>query len=167
MGDKSRRSLVCNPQLVADCNHFEEMYVIRNLFRYVINPKEYTPAVMPYTLRVITCAYRRLHTNPSDWIKNKTVRRLSCFLAPPAGLEPATSCINTIYLRYAPIAWASFPCLIPFGILLRKTQNIAVITSATLRFPINQTPLIQVKQESKKRRECECTLFFFGSPCWA
>ena len=22
------------------CNHFEEMYVIRNLFRYVINPKE-------------------------------------------------------------------------------------------------------------------------------
>ena len=51
------------------CNHFEEMYVIRNLFRYVINPKEDTPAVMPYTLRVITCAYRRLHANPSDWIK--------------------------------------------------------------------------------------------------
>ena len=40
-----------------------------------------TPAVMPYTLRVITFAYRRLHTNPSDWIKNKTVRRLSYFLS--------------------------------------------------------------------------------------
>ena len=23
-----------------ECNHFEEMYVIRNLFRYVINPKK-------------------------------------------------------------------------------------------------------------------------------
>jgi len=22
------RSIVCNPQLVAECNHFEEMYVI-------------------------------------------------------------------------------------------------------------------------------------------
>jgi hypothetical protein len=38
------------------CNHFEEMYVIRNLFRYVINPKEDTPAVMPYTLREIAYA---------------------------------------------------------------------------------------------------------------
>jgi hypothetical protein len=62
------------------CNHFEEMYVIHRRW-YVINPKEDTPAVMPYTLRVITCAYRRLHTNPSDWIKNKTVRRLSYFLS--------------------------------------------------------------------------------------
>ena len=28
-----------------------------------------TPAVMPYTLRVIPYALRRCHTNPSDWIK--------------------------------------------------------------------------------------------------
>ena len=101
------RTIVCNPQLVAECNHFEEMYVIRKLFRNVINPKEDSPAVMPYTLRVITCAYRRLHTNPSDWIKNKTVRRLSCFLAPRVGLEPttdrltadcSTDCANEEYL---------------------------------------------------------------------
>ena len=57
------------------CNHFEEMYVIRNSFRYVINPKEDTPAVMPHTLRVITYAYRRLHQSPSDWIKIKHFRR--------------------------------------------------------------------------------------------
>ena len=73
------RSIVCNPQLVEECNHFEEMYVI--------NPKEDTPAVMPYTLCVITYAYRRLHTNPSDWIKNKTVRRLSYFLEAPPRIE--------------------------------------------------------------------------------
>ena len=36
------RSLVCNPQLVAECNHFEEMYVIHRRW-YVINPKEDTP----------------------------------------------------------------------------------------------------------------------------
>ena len=49
------RSIVCNPQLVAECNHFrKKMYVIRNLFRYIINPKENAPAVMSYTLRVIT-----------------------------------------------------------------------------------------------------------------
>ena len=47
------RSITCNPQLVAVCNHFEEMYVIHRRW-YVINPKEDTPAVMPYTLRVIT-----------------------------------------------------------------------------------------------------------------
>ena len=45
-----------------------------------------------------------------------------------------------------------------------KTVNIAVITSATLRFPANQTPLIQVKQESKKRRESVCSLFFLAPP---
>ena len=56
------RSIVCHPTK-SECNHFEEMYVI--------NPKQNTPAVMPYTLRVITYALRRLHTNPSDWIKIK------------------------------------------------------------------------------------------------
>ena len=60
------RSIVCNPQLVAVCNHFEEMYVI--------NPKEETYkayALMTYRLQSkrITYAYRRLHANPSDWIK--------------------------------------------------------------------------------------------------
>ena len=89
------RSIVCNPQLVAGCNHFEEMYVIHRRW-YVINPKEDTPAVMPYTLRVITCAYRRLHTNPSDWIKNKTVRRLSYFLVLVTGIEPVRYCYHGI-----------------------------------------------------------------------
>ncbi len=37
------------------CNHFEEMYVIHRRW-YVINLKEDTPAMMPYTLRVITYA---------------------------------------------------------------------------------------------------------------
>ena len=46
------------------------MYVIHRRW-YVINPKQNTPAVMPYTLRVITYALRRLHTNPSDWITKK------------------------------------------------------------------------------------------------
>ena len=31
--------------------------------------EENTPAVMTYTLCVITYALRRLHTNPSDWKK--------------------------------------------------------------------------------------------------
>ena len=57
------RSIVCNPPLVAECNHTVGVYVI--------NPKENAPAVMPYTLCVITYALRRLHTNPSDWIKIK------------------------------------------------------------------------------------------------
>ena len=65
------RSIVCNPQLVAECNHFEEMYAI--------NPKKNTPAVMPYTLCMITYAYRRLHTNLSDWIKIKDFRRSPLF----------------------------------------------------------------------------------------
>ena len=58
---------------------------------YVINPKKTTPAVLTYTLRVITFALWRLYTNPSDWIKNKTVRRLSYFLVEAAGLEPTVS----------------------------------------------------------------------------
>ena len=69
------RSIVCNPQLVAGCNHHEVMYVI--------NPKENTPAVMTYTLRVITYAYRRLHTNPSDWIKIKDYRSSPLFFGSP------------------------------------------------------------------------------------
>ena len=74
------------------CNHFEEMYVIRNSFRYVINPKEDTPAVITYAFGDYILAHARLHANPSDWIKNKTVRRLSCFLVRITGIEPAPSC---------------------------------------------------------------------------
>ena len=33
----------------------------------------------------------RVHANPSDWIEKKQVFRLAFFLAPPAGLEPATT----------------------------------------------------------------------------
>ena len=66
------RSIVCNPQLVAECNHFEEMYVIHRRW-YVINPKAktYNPCgLMTYSslCELITYALRRLHTNPSDWI---------------------------------------------------------------------------------------------------
>ena len=55
-GNKSMRSIVCNPQLVAVCNHFEEMHVI--------NPKE-------IHLRWWYTVWNAngLHTNPSDWIK--------------------------------------------------------------------------------------------------
>ena len=67
------------------------MYVIQNLFWYVINPKErYTLRVMPYACGDYILAYARLHTNPSDWIKIKHFRRSALFLAPLAGLEPAT-----------------------------------------------------------------------------
>ena len=46
---------------------------------------------MPYTLCVITYAWRRLHTNPSDWIKIKGLLKQSLyFLAPQTGLEPVT-----------------------------------------------------------------------------
>ena len=64
------------------------MYVIQNLFWYVINPKENTPAAMPYTLRVITYAYRRLHANPSDWIKKEKLFSSFSFLAAELGFEP-------------------------------------------------------------------------------
>ena len=69
------------------CNHFEEMYVI--------NPKEETYKsydLMTYRLHCkrITYAYRRLHTNPSDWIKKSKSQKDLDFLAPPAQLEPTT-----------------------------------------------------------------------------
>ena len=63
-------------------NQGEALYVIRNLLRnvihrrwYVINPKEETYkayALITYSSQgeLTTYAYRRLHTNPSDWIKN-------------------------------------------------------------------------------------------------
>ena len=88
------RSIVCNPQLVAVCNHFEEMYVI--------NPKKINMQVLrlddiQFALRTdYILAYARLHTNPSDWIKNKTVRRLSYFLVPMTGLEPVRYCYRGI-----------------------------------------------------------------------
>ena len=69
---------------------------------YVINPKEETYkayALMTYRLqrKRITYALRRLHTNPSDWIKNKTVRRLSCFLGPTLKMEPIK---NLIFFKF-------------------------------------------------------------------
>ena len=92
--NESMRSIVCNPQLVAECNHFEEMYVIHRRW-YVINPKEDTPAVMPYTLRVITCAYRRLHTNPSDWIKIKHFFRSALFFGSPSWTRTNDPAVNS------------------------------------------------------------------------
>lgn len=53
------------------CNPFKK--------RYVIKPKGNTPTMMPYTLRVITYALRRLNTNPLDWIKKSTSQNLSIF----------------------------------------------------------------------------------------
>ncbi len=44
--------------------------------------------VMPYTLHVITYAYRRLHTNPSDWIKKEKLFQASLFLGPTLKMEP-------------------------------------------------------------------------------
>ena len=76
------RSIVCNPQLVAVCNQSE-----RN-----------TPAVMPYTLRVITYAYRRLHTNPSDWIKKERSENFVLFLEAPTGFEPVITILQTVAL---------------------------------------------------------------------
>ena len=79
------RSIACNPQQVAGCNHHEVMYVI--------NPKEETYkayALMTYRLQSkrITFAYRRLHTNPSDWIKNKALREeVLYFLEAPPRIE--------------------------------------------------------------------------------
>ena len=90
------RSIVCNPTK-SECNHHEVMYVI--------NLKEETYkayALITYSSQgeLTTYAYRRLHTNPSDWIKNKTVRRLSYFLEVPPRFELgnesfADSCLTT------------------------------------------------------------------------
>ena len=70
---------------------------------YVINPKEETYKsydLMTYRLQSkrITFAYRRVHTNPSDWIKNKTVQRLSYFLEAPPGIEPGMTILQTAAL---------------------------------------------------------------------
>ena len=66
------------------CNHFEEMYVIQNLFRYVINPKKVTYKscdLMTYSRKATDyiLANARLHTNPSDWIKIKDYRSSPLF----------------------------------------------------------------------------------------
>ena len=61
MGDKSRRSLVCNPQLVAVCNQSEGRNIQSPRFDDIPFAKQ-----TDYIL-----ANARLHTNPSDWIKNK------------------------------------------------------------------------------------------------
>ena len=73
------------------CYHGNAVNVIRRS-RYVINPKKetYKPYdLMTYRLqgKRITYAYQRLHANPLDWIKNKTVRRLSYFLEAPPRFE--------------------------------------------------------------------------------
>ena len=46
---------------------------------------------MPYTFGDYILAHARLHTNPSDWMKKALAFASAFFLAPPAGLEPATS----------------------------------------------------------------------------
>ena len=53
------------------------MYVIRNLLRYGINPKErYMLRVMPYAYGNYILAHARLHTNPSDWIEKSKSKDL-------------------------------------------------------------------------------------------
>ena len=57
---------------------------------YVINPKnslceKYHSPDGDYIL-----AYARLHTNPSDWIKNGAVKDCPVFLARLGGVEPST-----------------------------------------------------------------------------
>ena len=64
--------------------HAKGVYVIRNLLRYGINPKErYTLRVMPYACGDYILAHERLHTNPSDWIeKSKFFDLLFCCVHP-------------------------------------------------------------------------------------
>ena len=57
----------------------------------VINTKDCKDTrsrVVTYTLRVITFASRRLHTNPSDWIKKEPRYCEALFLVRETGLEP-------------------------------------------------------------------------------
>ena len=68
------------------------VYVIRNLLRYAINPKEDTRwRVMPYACGdyILTCGEITYQSFGLD--RKKQVFQLAFFLAPPAGLEPATS----------------------------------------------------------------------------
>ena len=69
-----------------ECNHFrKKMYVIQNLFWYVINPKERNIQAlrlddMQFALRTdYILANARLHTNPSDWIKKEKLFQASLF----------------------------------------------------------------------------------------
>ena len=79
------RSIACNPQLVAECNPPQVVYNQsegRNIQSLRFDNIQFARRT-DYIL-----AYARLHTNPSDWIKNKTVRRLSYFLGPTLKMEP-------------------------------------------------------------------------------
>ena len=86
---KSRRSRVWNPQLVSVWNQHEVLNVI--------NPKEDTRwRVMPYAFGdyILTCGEITCQSFGLD--RKKTVRKRSFFLAPPAGLEPATSWLTVM-----------------------------------------------------------------------
>ena len=54
-----------------------------------IRRKDTLRRVMPYADGDYILAHARFHTNPSDWIEKRPSKTVF-FLAPPAGLEPAT-----------------------------------------------------------------------------
>ena len=66
-----------------ECNHNEIMNVINTK-----DCKDTRSRVVTYTLRVITFALWRLHTNPSDWIKKEPRYCEALFLVRETGLEP-------------------------------------------------------------------------------
>ena len=85
-GVSSKRSFACNPKFISACNYFRKKM-------HVINPKKReckAYALMTYSLRckLITYAYRRLHTNPADWIKKERSLHFVLFLVRIMGLEP-------------------------------------------------------------------------------
>ena len=88
------------------------MYVIQNIFWYVINPKERNIQALrlddiQFALRTdYILAKARLHTNPSDWIKKEKLFRASLFLGTDTqngtGLKPdflTFSLLKAIYHR--------------------------------------------------------------------
>ena len=93
---QSTRSVACNPQLVAVCNHFEEIYVIHRRW-YVINPKEKTYKscdLMTYRLLEQT-DYILLTaiTYQSFGLDKKSRSEERDFLVGTIGLEPMTLCL--------------------------------------------------------------------------
>ena len=96
------------------------MYVIHHRW-YVINPKEETYkayALITYSSQgeLITYAYRRLHTNPSDWIKKERSFHFVLFLGPTLNMEPVLKpdfLYNFLFiiLFYKPF---SFSCFLNF-----------------------------------------------------
>ena len=109
---KSRRSRVWNPQLVCgmestrsvECNQSEGGYTLTRDAMPSLCDGFHTP-----------CGW--LHANPKDWTfgldRKKTVRKRSFFLAPPAGLEPATTWLtvrcSTDWAKEEYSRWPIFP----------------------------------------------------------